>query len=201
MRAVRRLLRRFVRERRAVAAVEFALILPVMMVMYLGTVELARAVANGRKVTLLARTLADLAARGPVTSTTDIFKAGAAVLAPFDASGATLVISAIGVYGDSAAAQGRVCSSAGNKGTGLAAKTVVPVPAGFQVDKTRFLRADVSMTYTPLLGSNILQWVTGRSSIQITESTPWPTRTGDPSPNGNGPEVVLPGGSACPKTP
>ena len=45
---------------RGIAAVEFAVILPVMLVMFFGVVEFSSAIAVYRKTTLVARTLSDL---------------------------------------------------------------------------------------------------------------------------------------------
>lgn len=84
----RALARRFAASERGVAAVEFAIILPVMLALYLGLVETAQGFAVKRKVTLLARTLADLTAQATTISDTErnnIIASAAQVLAP-DAS-------------------------------------------------------------------------------------------------------------------
>ena len=52
--------RQAVEDRRGVAAIEFAMIVPIMLVMFFGTVEFSSGVAVDRKVTLMARTLSDL---------------------------------------------------------------------------------------------------------------------------------------------
>ena len=49
-----------IEDRRGLAAIEFAMIVPIMLVMFFGTVELSSGVAVDRKVTLVARTLSDL---------------------------------------------------------------------------------------------------------------------------------------------
>jgi Flp pilus assembly pilin Flp len=53
-------LRRFLRDRDGVAAVEFAFIMPVMLVLYFGVVVLGQGIEISRKVQLASRTLADL---------------------------------------------------------------------------------------------------------------------------------------------
>ncbi len=51
------------RDRRGVSAVEFALLLPVMMTLFLGSVEASQGIAADRKVELTAHALADLASQ------------------------------------------------------------------------------------------------------------------------------------------
>ncbi len=55
--------RRFWSARSGLAALEFALILPVMVILFFGVVESSDALSQGRKVTLAVNTLADLAAQ------------------------------------------------------------------------------------------------------------------------------------------
>ena len=57
-----RLLRDFVRERRAVAVVEFAIIMPLMLMLTMGTFEATRAVRAKMKADFAAQTFADLIA-------------------------------------------------------------------------------------------------------------------------------------------
>jgi len=59
-RRMRQVHRRFARDRRGVSAVEFALLAPVMIGLYIGCVEISDGVAADRKVSLIAATLANL---------------------------------------------------------------------------------------------------------------------------------------------
>src|SRR4051794_1733554 len=90
----------FARDRRGISAVEFAMLLPLMVTLYLGVVEVTQGVAIDRKVTLTTRTMADLASR--VTSInnadmTNMLNATSAVIAPYDQSRVKVVLSAVNI--------------------------------------------------------------------------------------------------------
>ena len=68
------------------SAVEFALLLPLMLTLYLGVVEVSQGIAADRKVTMTARTVADLVAQVSSINNTDMtnsLNAATAVMAPF----------------------------------------------------------------------------------------------------------------------
>jgi Flp pilus assembly protein TadG len=60
---LRRATARLVRDKRGIAAVEFAMVAPLMLVMFFGTVEFTSGVAVKRKVSILTQSLADLVSR------------------------------------------------------------------------------------------------------------------------------------------
>ena len=53
---------------------------------------------------------------------------------------------------------------------------MVTVPDGFQTADSSYVRADVTMAYAPVFGSEILKWVSGKTAITLTDQTPWPVR-------------------------
>ena len=57
---------------RGVVAIEFAMIVPVMLLMFFGTIEFSSGVAVDRKMTLVARLLSDLTSQSTSVSNTDI---------------------------------------------------------------------------------------------------------------------------------
>src|SRR3954449_11036619 len=74
---------------RGVAATEFVMIVPLMMVMFFGVVEFSSGVAVDRKVTLVARTLSDLTSQSPSVTDTELsnfFAASIGILTPYSAS-------------------------------------------------------------------------------------------------------------------
>ena len=143
------------RDRNGVSAVEFAIILPVMLVMFFGTVETTQAVYSARKLTTTVRIIGDLAARNATMTAgegTNIMSAATAVLAPFSASNASLLITGVSINSSGVAT---VTWSLGRNKTPRTCGATVSIPAGLKpaAGKTGFLVvAEGSMTYTPTIG-------------------------------------------------
>ena len=82
----RRPLSGFWRDKRGVSAVEFALIAPVMIIMYCGLAEVTQAMMAQRRLSNIASQIGDLVAQssqtGP-TKMTDVFTIGSIIMAPF----------------------------------------------------------------------------------------------------------------------
>ncbi len=85
------------------AAVEFAMILPLMVLMYIGVVDVSRGVIASRKLNALSRTISDLVSQQPTSQTTPIatlstiFTAASAIMQPYGTSGLTMTVSAVDV--------------------------------------------------------------------------------------------------------
>lgn len=122
--------RKFRKCKRGLAAVEFALIAPVLVTILLGTVEVSDALNAHQKVTLLASTGADLVAQATSVSRTDmsnIFGAVDAIIYPYAAANAHIVISSIVSDGNG---NGTVAWSQAQNATPLTVNSAVAVPAG-----------------------------------------------------------------------
>lgn len=94
-------LREFRVAREAVAAVEFALILPVMLTMYVGSIELSQAFSMDQRVITIAGTTGDLVARtnGAIDTTTlnNYFQAAQAIMGPYSTTNLQQVVSVVAV--------------------------------------------------------------------------------------------------------
>ena len=194
------------RDRRGTAIVEFAVILPVLLAIWAGMTELAHAIDEWRKLTLLARTVADLTAQGdaqnPISTTAmnDIVASATLVMRPFDTSTVKITVSAMGVGLKGATLIPTVCSSIANgnakaRATGLASDLLVPL--GYQTVGMRYVLAEVSITYTPMIGSALVKLAKGvGNAITFSSSVPWPTRGGKTYGTNTYTEVVVPMSSA-----
>ena len=86
-----------------IAATEFAIVVPVMLLLFFGTDEFASGIAVNRKVTLMARTLSDLTSQSTSVADTDMtnfFAASTAIMTPYSATGLKQVLSLVFVKAD-----------------------------------------------------------------------------------------------------
>ncbi|MDP1671374.1 MAG: pilus assembly protein, partial [Alphaproteobacteria bacterium] len=89
---------KFWRDVRGVSVVEFALILPVMLVMIFGTVEISNLMIADRKLVSATSTTADLFAQTKSVTDdeiADIFRAGSAIMQPLELSSLSFVVSSV----------------------------------------------------------------------------------------------------------
>ncbi len=88
-------LKGFWRDRRGVTAIEFALIAPVLVVMYCGFAETTQAMMAQRRLSNIASQIGDLVAQGTQTGPskmTDIFNIGNLIMAPYPTAGLKMCI-------------------------------------------------------------------------------------------------------------
>lgn len=139
---------------RAVAAVELAVIAPLMLLLFFGTVEISSAVAIDRKVTLVAHTLADLISRSTTVTDADLanfFKAGDGIMYPYPASTVDpasplkSTISELYVEPDTLVARVQWSTGAAPR----AAKSTKTIPAALRVAGSYLIYSEVSYTFMP----------------------------------------------------
>jgi len=100
---LRSFLARFRRDQRGLSAVEFAIIAPLMILLYLGSVELSLALSIDRKVTSTASAIADLVAQDDVITDSeiaDILSSGNAIISPFPADPLRIRVSSVLINND-----------------------------------------------------------------------------------------------------
>ena len=143
---------KFARDRRGVSAVEFAMILPLMLTLYLGSVEISQGISIDRKVTLTTRTVADLASQvSNITNAdmTNLLQASSTVMTPYPTT--TLRITVSSVVIDS---QGRatIAWSDTLNGTARPVGAAVTLPAALNIASTSLIWSEVSYQYQPVIG-------------------------------------------------
>ena len=169
--ATRRSLR-FARAASGVAAVEFALILPLMLLMYLGSTEVTQGLMASRNATLTARTLADLVSQEqnnvPVTDAilSQAFTASNAIMAPFPSNALAMTITSVEFVADSNSPTGYDAKprwiATQNGGAPRPCAILTPVADGSSPSPTTMPKgvyaqgslivADIIYTYRPTFG-------------------------------------------------
>jgi Flp pilus assembly protein TadG len=143
---------RFSRDQRGVSAVEFAMLLPLMVTLYLGTAEVSQAISAGRKATMVARTVADLVSQATnVTNSdmTNIMNAAVAVVYPYTTSNLKVTVTSVNIDANSRAT---VTWSDSYNGTARAIGSTVSPPAAVVVPNTSLIWSEVSYSYRPTVG-------------------------------------------------
>jgi Flp pilus assembly protein TadG len=175
--AARRKARDLARDRKAIAATEFALIVPLMLVMFFGTVEFSSGVAVDRKVTLIARTLSDLTSQALANVDDNylqnVFTASIAIMTPYPSTPTKAQISQI--YVDSTNIARVTWSKAATITTGATQATLatssrnpgdtITIPSTLLVKQTYLILSEVSYLYTPTIG-----YVMAKAGVTLTDS-------------------------------
>ncbi len=103
MRSLIQICRTFRRDDAGVSAVEFALLAPFMIALYLGSVQLTLGLTADRKVSQVANSVADLITQDDFVTDedlVDVYAAADAILNPFDAAPLSLRITSVRMDAD-----------------------------------------------------------------------------------------------------
>ena len=171
---------RFLNDNRGVAAVEFALVVPLMIVMYLGTVEMSGGIAVNKKVSRVAGTVADLVTQQTSVTEDDleaIMEIGEAVLYPYDLRKPDILVTGINVH-SSYPKGGKVAwsrrSDEGAMEDGWSTGADVFVPLSLRFDDTFLVQVSADLDYQPivayLIGNSVGVIKDGVGVIEMQES-------------------------------
>jgi Flp pilus assembly protein TadG len=148
--SVTRLMRRFARDGRGAAAIEFAIILPVMAGVAFATSEICNAISLERKLTVTSRAISDIVAQSLAVSDADmlnVLKAGKVMLQPFPETTLKLRVTAVNIDNSGKATVAWSDASAGDpRGT----NTAVTLPTALLIPNTQIIWGEVAYNYTPL---------------------------------------------------
>jgi Flp pilus assembly protein TadG len=141
-------------DRKGTSAIEFAIALPVLILLFTGGFQLSDAVSAYRKVTATSRSLADLTSQ--YTKVNDatldtILNASTQVMAPYSTTDASFVISHIST---DALNRTTVDWSRAKNATALNKGDPFTIPTALKFPGTSAVVARVTYTYRPVFGSS-----------------------------------------------
>ncbi len=157
-RRLRRLAKRLARDRSGIAATEFAILVPIMLVLFFGVVEITNGITAYRKVEIMAHTLSDLTSQSVSVQDADLsnfFCASTGIMTPYvpaTCPSPSVKQSIVELWVNSSL-QARVQWARNSDGTTpVAAGTVVAIPPSLQIANTYVIYSSVSYTYVPAVG-------------------------------------------------
>lgn len=163
---MRRRLRTWTRNAEGVAAVEFALLAPVISMMFVGAVEMSQAFTADRRAMQISSSVADLVARTATTITTsdmtDIMRIGGYIMLPFSSTPLTITLRNITSSPTSATTTKQSWSCTYNSGgtgstTCACSSTTFTIPSGLVSTNDSIVVSEVQYNYTPLVFDTILK--------------------------------------------
>lgn len=137
---------------KGVSAVEFALIAPVMILIYFGCIELSLLMRADRRVTSTASSLGDLTARLVTATDADmqeLYSAAAVIMQPYPAETARMRITSVVDNGDGIT---RVGWSDGFNMAPYTVNALITVPAGLVTTPGSVIVAEVEFEYESSIG-------------------------------------------------
>jgi Flp pilus assembly protein TadG len=154
----------FLRDRRGVAAMEFALIAPVMILLFLGGVEVTDGFDVNKKLGRAGTMVGDLITQQQSITKekiADIMEIGAATLLPYRRDLPKITVTSIEVDDKGSATvawsqrkEGQAISTPYTKGSKIAVDSNLLIP------KTNFIRVETGITYIPLMAWTMKDTVT-----------------------------------------
>jgi Flp pilus assembly protein TadG len=169
MRRLNQTCRRFTAATQGVAAIEFAMILPVLALIFLATFDGGRAIAAYMKMRAANYALASITNQYPIIQSTDmtgILCAIGSVMAPYTSGTPAIKVSQVQISSKGvatiewSAAQGTTARTVGS--------SITP-PTAMVVNGSYLILAEVSYTYSPLFGYfNSGSGITFSDSLYVT---------------------------------
>ena len=165
---MRSLPRHFNKDKKGVAAVEFALILPVMLTLFFGVTEISQALSARAAVTNVAAVTADLVAQKSVMTggeISNVFSAAEAILYPFDTTAAHIKVSSI-IYDtvSKSLTSGKVSWSCAKRDTAKSEGDTVTLPDGLMTEGGSVIISEIVYDYS----SPVSKLVVGAASMKNT---------------------------------
>jgi len=161
------------RDQRGVSAVEFALLAPMMIGLYLGCVEISQGVSADRKVSLVSAALANLSAQVSTISTTDmtnILDASSAIISPYSASLLKMTVTCLKIDANKNVTVKWSVTRGGTANSGT-----MSIPSALAVANTQLLFAQASYAYTPTVGYTITGTLTLSDQMYMSPRITAPT--------------------------
>lgn len=164
-------LRKFVGETRGIAAIEFAFIMPFMLLIYFGLFDITALVQVNRKVTYSASIVADLVAQNKTSvlksKLSDYYSAANLVMAPISSSAVRVEVFGYRIAGSTVS---QIWKTNNGQATSCGTDPTTTAMAPLMVAGNDLVVARVCTTYVPSVANFLGYSIVNSSSFNIGES-------------------------------
>ncbi|MBZ9732113.1 MULTISPECIES: TadE/TadG family type IV pilus assembly protein [unclassified Mesorhizobium] len=157
LRGISAKVKQFCRDRRGIAAIEFAFIVPVLLIMYFITMEASQAIETGKKVSRIGSMVADLVTQQQAVVKANLdamMKIGISTLRPYNRSDPTIIITGIQIS-DEASPTVKVAWSRKLVGNTYSVDAspgdTTTVPSTLKIRNTFLVRVESDLGYVPVI--------------------------------------------------
>ena len=152
------LITRFRKNTRGVAAVEFALILPFLIILLIGVAETTTGLNQDRKVSQVASSIGDIVARATSVSSSnlaDIMEARKYIMEPYDWTKMTVIVASVSFDKNKKATVDWSADQTGGSAGGWnpGGKPPISIPAGAIAAEKSIIICQTKYTYVPMFAS------------------------------------------------
>ena len=149
------------RDIRAVSAIEFALIFPILISLYMGVAEFSQGLSINRKVTQISSSVADLVSQEKTMGSSeisDIYLAAVQIILPYASGPLTIIVTSVSIDGDGNTNVD--WSSSSPAGFARSTGSSVTLPNGLNEPNSGVVMTEVRYNYTSNLGKYIVGTIT-----------------------------------------
>jgi Flp pilus assembly protein TadG len=176
---------RWLRDTRGVAAVEFALVVPMVIIVYAGGFEIAQAATVNRKLTDTTVQLANVTSQYTTVAHPDvntIFGASSEIMVPYSTGPLTITLSEVQADSSGSTSAKVIWTQSYTNGTPGACATsgpAVTLPTGLPSPNQYYILVQTTYLYTPTVGSAIVSNIPMQDQVFMipreSPSIPYPT--------------------------
>lgn len=174
----------FLRDRRGAAAVELALLSPILCILFLGTVEVTQLIRVKTKMTLAAQAIQTMVAAQSTATASSLalaYTGGQAVMTPFSGGALTATIASVG-FGSSGSASSVTWQVVEGAAAGMSTATACTAAAQMSLGSDSVIVVYATYRYQPvlsyLLGSSYVLTQTAYGRPRNVSGISGPTSTG-----------------------
>ncbi|MEE4011197.1 TadE/TadG family type IV pilus assembly protein [Roseibium sp. FZY0029] len=160
-------------DKRAVTAIEFAMILPFMLILLIGMEEVTGTLDHDRKVSRIANSVADLVAQGQTLTPADLkamLDIGGKIIDPYPDTDLETIVASVTFDDEGTPAVDWSYSSKGGAAWPKGSKPPIELPETVAVPNSSIVLAQANLKYVPTFSGMFTTYFARESSIDLSDS-------------------------------